>query len=155
MAHERPFDFEPGPVDYARGAWRFLHGTPSVPALYGARAGYEIVSAIGVEAIRRKSERQVQLIVDLARERGLTPRTPDSPSERGGMVILDLPHAQAVTQELLRREILVDYRPGAGIRLSPHFYTSDDEVRHAVLEIAAIRDSGAYRAHQGSGGPRF
>ena len=155
MAHERPFDFEPGPVDYANGASRFLHGTPSVPALYAARAGNEIVNAIGVEAIRRKSERQVQLIVDLARERGLTPRTPDSPRERGGMVILDLPHAQAVTRELLRREILVDYRPGAGIRLSPHFYTSDDEVRHAVEEIAAIRDSGAYRAHAGSGGTGF
>jgi kynureninase len=155
MAHERPFDFEPGPVDYAHGASRFLHGTPSVPALYAARAGNEIVSAIGVEAIRRKSERQVQLIVDLARERGLTPRTPGSAHERGGMVILDLPHAQAVTRELLRREILVDFRPGAGIRLSPHFYTSDDEVRHAVEEIAAIRDSGAYRAHQGAGGPGF
>jgi len=71
------------------------------------------------------------------------------------MVIIDVPHAQAVTRELLRREILVDFRPGAGIRLSPHFYTSDDEVRHAVDEIAAIRDSGAYRQHQGAGGTGF
>jgi len=155
MAHERPFDFEPGPIDYARGASRFLHGTPAVPALYAARAGLEIVRTIGVPAIRRKSERQVQLVLDLARERGITTRTPDAARERGGMVILDPPHAEAVTRELLRREILVDFRPGAGIRVSPHFYTSDDELRHAVEEIASIRDSGAYRQHQGTGGPGF
>jgi kynureninase len=155
MAHERPFDFAPGPIDYARDATRFLHGTPAVPALYAARAGYAIVSAVGVPAIRRKSERQVQLILDLARARGITPRAPETPIERGGMVILDVPHGEAVTRELLRREILVDHRPGAGIRLSPHFYTSDDEVRHAVDEIAAIRDSGAYRQHQAAGGTGF
>ena len=155
MAHERPFDFEPGAIDYAQGASRFLHGTPSVPALYAARAGCEIVGAIGVPAIRRKSERQVQLILDLAAERGIATRTPASAGERGGMVILDVPHGQAVTRELLRREILVDYRPGAGIRISPHFYTSDEELRRAVEEIAAIRDSGAYRAHEGAGGPGF
>jgi kynureninase len=155
MAHERPFDFEPGAIDYAQGASRFLHGTPSVPALYAARAGCEMVGAIGVPAIRRKSERQVQLILDLAAARGIATRTPASAGERGGMVILDLPHGQAVTRELLRREILVDFRPGAGIRISPHFYTSDEELRRAVEEIAAIRDSGAYRAHAGAGGPDF
>jgi kynureninase len=155
MAHEHPFDFKTGPIDYAPDASRFLHGTPSVPALYAAGAGYEIVKAIGVAAIRRKSERQVQMILDLALSRGITPRTAPTARERGGMVILDVPHAEAVTRELLRREVLVDYRPGAGIRLSPHFYTTDDEVRHAVEEIAAIRDSGAYRQHQGAGGTGF
>lgn len=155
MAHERPFAFEPGPVDYAEGANRFLHGTPSVPALYAARAGLEIVRAIGVAAIRRKSERQVALLIDLARQRGIGTRTPTAPSERGGMVILDVAHGEAVTRELLRREILVDYRPGAGIRLSPHFYTTDDELEHAVSEIAAIRDSGAYRRYEGAGGTGF
>ena len=155
MAHQHPFDFTTGPVEYAADATRFLHGTPAVPALYAAGAGYAIVSAIGVAAIRRKSERQIQLILDLARARGITPRSPATARERGGMVILDVPHGEAVTRELLRREVLVDYRPGAGIRLSPHFYTTDDELRHAVDEIAAIRDSGAYTRHQGAGGPGF
>jgi len=155
MAHEHPFDFRGGPIDYARDATRFLHGTPAVPALYAARAGYAIVAAIGVEAIRRKSERQVQLILDLARARGLIPRAAPTPRERGGMVILDVPHGEAVTRELLHREVLVDYRPGAGIRLSPHFYTTDDEVRHAVEQIAVIRDSGAYLRHEEGGGTGF
>lgn len=155
MAHERPFGFETGPISYAPDVTRFLHGTPAIPALYAAQAGYDVIAAIGVEEIRLKSVRQVQFLLDLARERGLRPRTPARTSERGGMAVLDVPHGEAVTRELLRRQVLVDHRPGAGIRLSPHFYTTDDEIRRAVEEIASILDSGAYRAHQTAGGVGF
>src|SRR5205814_2814056 len=130
-AHEHPFAFASGPIDYAADATRFLHGTPSVPALFAARAGYDVVADLGVEAIRRKSIRQVQLLMDHARARGLRPRTPDDPERRGGMAILEVASGEAVTRELLRREIVVDHRPGAGIRYSPHFYTTDDEILHA------------------------
>jgi len=154
-AHRHPFAFEPAPIDYADGAERFLHGTPGVPALYAAQAGYEVVAALGVEAIRRKSVRQTQLLLDLARAHGLTPRTPDAAERRGGMAILDVPHGQAVTRELLRREVIVDHRPGAGIRISPHFYNTDDEVRRVVAEIRDILDSDAWRAHELGGGTGF
>ena len=152
-AHARPFAFE-SELAYAEGAERFLHGTPAIPALYAAQAGYEIVGRIGVAAIREKSERQLELLLELARERGLTPRTPERREERGGMAILDVPHGEAVTKELLRREILVDYRPGAGIRFSPHFYTTDAEIRHALDETRGILDSGAWKTHA-SGGMGF
>ena len=119
MAHEHPFAFAPGAIEYASGATRFLHGTPAVPALFAARAGYDVVEALGVDAIRRKSVRQIQLLMDRARARGLTPRTPDDPDRRGGMAILDVPNGEAVTRELLRREILVDHRPGRRHPLFP------------------------------------
>ncbi|HET7292598.1 MAG TPA: aminotransferase class V-fold PLP-dependent enzyme [Vicinamibacteria bacterium] len=152
-AHARPFGFE-AEHEYADDAARFLHGTPAIPALYAALAGYEIVGRIGVDAIRAKSERQVALLLELAQERGFSPRTPARREERGGMAILDVPHGQALTKELLRREILVDHRPGAGIRFSPHFYTTDDEIRHALDEARRILDTGAWRAHA-SGGTGF
>ena len=155
MAHRAPFAFETGAIEYADDATRFLHGTPSVPALYAAQAGYEIVTAAGVDAIRAKSVRQVQLLVDLARERGFRPHVPERPEQRGGMVILDVPHGQAVTRELLRREVIVDFRPGAGIRFSPHFYTTDDEITRALDETRKILDSGAYRAQEAAGGTGF
>jgi kynureninase len=155
MAHEHPFAFDSGAIRYADGIGRFLHGTPAVPALYAAQAGYEVVRSIGVRQIRGKSVRQVQELIDRARSNGLVPRTPSSADERGGMVILDVPEGEAVTKELLRREILVDYRPGAGIRLSPHFYTTDEEVRRAVDEIRRILDTGAHRRHQGTGSAGF
>ena len=155
MAHRDPFAFEPGAIEYAADTTRFLHGTPAVPALYAAQAGYEIVSAAGVEAIRAKSVRQVQLLIDLARERGFRPHAPERPEERGGMVILDVPHGQAVTRELLRREVIVDFRPGAGIRFSPHFYSTDEEISRALDETRQILDSRTYRAHEAAGGTGF
>jgi kynureninase len=155
MAHERPFGFEPGPITYAPDQTRFLQGTPAVPALYAAEAGYEIVNAIGIPEIRKKSIRQVQLLYDLALELDLRPNTPARAEERGGMIVLDVPEGPAVARELLRREIIIDHRPGAGIRVSPHFYTADDELRHALREIRTILDTGAYRTHQTASGTGF
>jgi kynureninase len=146
MAHEHPFAFEPGPITYAQGAARFLHGTPPVPALYAALSGYEIVEQIGVAAIREKSMRQSERLVARALENGFDVKSPRDPQQRGGMVILDVPEAEAVARELIRRGILIDYRPQAGIRLSPHFYSSDEELDHAVDEIHNILASGAHRA---------
>jgi kynureninase len=153
-AHPHPFAFDLE-HDWAEGAARYQHGTPGVPALYAASGGYEVVEEVGVSAIRAKSMRQVSLLIALAQEHGLRPRVAPTPDERGGMVILDVEHGEAVTRELLRREIIVDYRPGAGIRVSPHFYTSDEELRGVVAEIRAILDSGAWTAHERAGGAGF
>jgi kynureninase len=137
-AHAHPFEFTNGPILYAPDMHRFLNGTPNVPAMYSARSGYEIVQEIGVAPIRAKSTRQTQLLIALADDAGLTVRSPRNPDLRGGTVILDLPHGKEVTAELGRRNILVDYRPGAGVRIAPHFYTSDEEVAHTVHEIKSI-----------------
>lgn len=155
MAHARPFAFEPGETEYASDSTRFLHGSPGIPALYAAEAGYDAVAEVGIAAIRAQSLRQVALLLDRAREHGLEPHVPADPAQRGGMAILAVPEGEAVTRELLRREIVVDHRPGAGIRLSPHFYTTDGELLHAVDEIRAILDSGAHRTHLAAGGTGF
>jgi kynureninase len=138
MAHRHPFDFESGPIDYAPDAFRFLNGTPNIPALYAARSGYEIVNQIGVEPIRAKSVRQTQRLIELAEEAGLCVRSCRNPAARGGVVVIDVPNGKEVTAELARREVLVDYRPNAGIRMAPHFYTSDDEVDRVIHEIKMI-----------------
>jgi len=137
-AHAHPFEFETGPIHYARDMHRFLNGTPNVPAMYSARSGYEIVNEIGVGPIRAKSMRQTQLLIDLADEAGLVVRSPRNGDQRGGTIILDVPNGLAVTDELGRRNILVDFRPGAGIRIAPHFYTTDSEIAHTVHELKAI-----------------
>lgn len=137
-AHAHPFDFVDGPIEYAPDMHRFLNGTPNVPAMYSARSGYEIVNEIGVEAIRAKSVRQTQLLIALADEAGLVVRSPRNPEARGGTVILDVPNGREITEELGRRQILVDFRPGAGIRIAPHFYTTDDEIAYTVSELNSI-----------------
>jgi len=126
MAHEQPFAFKGGPIRYAGDAFRFLNGTPNVPALYSARSGYEIINEIGVPAIREKSMRQTARLLALADDAGIPVNTCRDPERRGGVVTLNVPDAKEITRELIRREVLVDYRPNAGIRVAPHFYTTDE-----------------------------
>lgn len=144
-AHASPFQFQTGPIEYADAPERFQSGTPNVPSLYSARAGYEIVGEIGVAAIREKSLRLTRRLIDLAQEAGYRVNTPANDEERGGSVIVDVPNGAAVTEELIRREVMVDYRPGAGIRMAPHFYNTMDEIEHAVAVLGEIVQPAATR----------
>lgn len=137
-AHAQPFAFRDGPIEYAGDMHRFLNGTPNVPAMYSARSGYEIVQEIGVGAIREKSKRQTQRMIELADAAELNVHSPRNPEQRGGTVIFDVPQGRAVTDELIRRDILVDYRPGAGVRVAPHFYTTDAEIERTIGEMRSI-----------------
>lgn len=144
MAHPAPFDFEPPPMRWRDDAFRFLLGTPAVPALYAAREGPRIVRRAGVDAIREKSVRQTTRLLELLRARGFRSPTPLDASRRGGTVAVDFEHALEVSRELNARDVVVDYRPGAGIRMSPHFYTADEELDRAFTAIDEIRASGAW-----------
>jgi kynureninase len=154
-AHRSPFAFEPGPIAYADDAHRFLHGSPAIPALYAAMSGYEIILEVGVDSIRRKSMHQTARLVELADELGLSVTSPRDPARRGGTVTIDVPHGAAVVKELNRREIVVDYRPGAGVRVSPHFYTTDEEVDHTVRSIAEIVKNRDYEPHLSQTGAAY
>src|SRR5918993_5495426 len=134
QAHRRPFGFE-GEMDYADGAARWLSGTPVIPALYAATEGPKLVRRAGIDAIRRKSTRQTSRLIELADERGYPVRAPRDPERRGGTIALDVPHAYEIAQFLLSRNIIVDYRPNAGIRIAPHFYTSDAEIERVIAAV--------------------
>ena len=148
QAHEAPFGFEEE-MRYASGAARFLTGTPNVPAHFAGTAGYDLIEEVGVERIRANSLRQTQLLIDLADEAGFEVRSRREPERRGGTVTVHVPDFPAVHRELAEREILCDFRPDAGIRLGPHFYTSDDELRFVVEQIGEILETGAHRRHLG------
>jgi kynureninase len=137
QAHRHPFAFEPE-MTYADDAWRWLTGTPSIPALFAAVSGPQILRAAGIDAIREKSVRQTTRLIELADARGFTVTAPRDPARRGGTVAFDVPHAREVAQALLARDVIVDFRPGAGIRVAPHFYTTDDEVESVTGIIDEI-----------------
>jgi kynureninase len=139
FGHARPFAFEPGPIDYAENQWRMIGGTPAIPALYTARAGWELLLEAGVDNIRRKSLRQTAFLRELCEARGFAVNTPRADDQRGGTICFDFDGAAEVSKELLRRGMLHDYRPRCGIRASPHFYTTDDELSAFMAEIDRIR----------------
>jgi kynureninase len=144
FAHRRPFAFE-DEMDRAPDARRFLLGTPSIPALFAAREGPRILRQAGIEAVREKSLRQTTRAMDLARRRGFSVPTPHDPHRRGGTVTFGIPNSLEISRELNARDICVDYRAGAGIRMSPHFYTRDDEIDRAFEEIDRIRADESWR----------
>jgi len=149
QGHARPFAFE-DEMQPARGAARFLTGTPVVAANYAASAGYEIIKEIGVDRIRANSMRQTALLVDLVDEAGFELTSPRAPEIRGGSVVFRVPDFQAVHAELAARDIVCDYRPDAGLRFGPHFFSTDDELRFAVEQVAEILASGAHKARGGA-----
>lgn len=128
MAHEKPFHFEIGPIHYTNSIYKFTNGTPNIAAMQAARPGLKIVREAGERAIREKSERLTAKIIALADQRGWKVSAPRNPAERGGTVAVDMPNSKEVCAELLKRDVLVDWRPGAGVRMSPHLYTKDEEL---------------------------
>jgi kynureninase len=142
FSDKAPFDFRFGEVDYAPDAHRFMTGSPAVPALYAARSGYEIIEKVGVKEIREKSQRQTALLMKLADEQGLKVNTPREPSRRGNTVCVDFEHSEDACGKLIDQGYVIDWRPNGGIRISPHFYNSDDECRGIMAAIAELRASG-------------
>ena len=149
QAHERPFAFEEE-MEYASGSARFLTGTPNPAAHMAGTAGYDLIEEIGIERIRANSLCQTQLLIELADAAGFEVRSPRDSVRRGGTVTIDVHEGAAVYAELESRGILGDFRPGAGIRLGPHYFTTDDELRFAVAQIVEIVETGAWQQHAGA-----
>jgi kynureninase len=149
QAHARPFAFEPA-MEYAEGATRFLSGTPNVPALYAGTPGYTIVEEVGIERIRLRSMELTALLVELVDAAGFELTSPRDPARRGGSVVFRTPEFAAVQKELSERGIIADQRPDAGIRFGPHFFNTEDELRHGVGQCVEIVESGAFERHLGA-----
>jgi kynureninase len=138
FAHQESFKFEVGPIRYADPPFRFMNGTSHIPALEAARPGLKIITEVGVERIREKSKRQSSRLLSMAEERGWRVNSPRDSEKRGGTVSIDMPNAEHVCRELLKRDILVDYRPKAGVRMAPHFYNKDEELDTAIAAVEEI-----------------
>jgi kynureninase len=149
QAHARPFAFEPE-MEYADGAARFLTGTPNVPALYAATAGYDLIEEIGVARIRANSMRQTALLASLIDDAGFELASPREPERRGGSVVFRVDGFEAVHRELTERQVICDYRPDVGLRFGPHFFTTDDELRFAIDQVREILATGAHERWLGA-----
>jgi len=139
MAHARPFEFEPAPIEHAPSMFRFGHGTPTIPGYMVARPGHRIVASIGVARIRERNVALTQRIAERALERGLRVNSPLDPQRRTGWIGIDFDGAEQACRTLAQRRVFTDYRPGCGIRIGPHFYTADDEIDAFFDELQSVR----------------
>jgi kynureninase len=147
MAHRRPFAFETGAIDAREDSYRYLNGTPHIPALFACQPGLDILNRVGIRAIREKSMGLTARVMEGAKSRGWRVNTPENAAERAGTVSVECPHAYEVCRELLARDILVDYRPKAGVRISPHFYNRDEECEFTLAQMEEILKTGVCEKH--------
>jgi kynureninase len=140
VAHDSPFDFAHAPMRYARSVRRFAQGTPSIPALYSAIPGLEIIESVGLEQIASESRRRTTRIIEFAKERGWQVNTPSAIDERGGSVMIGVADGPAMVERLGEKRVFVDCRPNAGLRISPHFFNTDDEVSEALLILEKLME---------------
>ncbi len=138
FAHADSMAFAVGPTTYTDTAYRFMNGTTHIPALEACRPGLKILNEVGVDRIREKSKRQVAYLISLADKHGWRVNTPRDPEKRGGTVSIDMPDSYEVSRELLKRDILIDWRPKAGVRFAPHFYNTDAEIDRAITAVEEI-----------------
>lgn len=148
-AHKQPFAFSPDGQDLRDDGQRFAAGTPNVPALYAGSAGIATCLEAGLDAVRARSVQLTSALVEAAQRHGFALRSPLEPERRGGHVAIDVPEGYAVCQALAAREIVVDYRPDAGLRVAPHFFNTEEEVVACVQAVRDILDSGEHRRYLG------
>ena len=147
-AHRRPFEFEVGAVEHARGFVSVFEWHAACSGALCLPAGvWRFWRRSGIEKIREKSKRQTQRLMDGALARGWKVNSPRDPEERGGTISVECPHAKEVKSELIARDVLVDYRPAAGVRLSPHFYNRDEELDFALAQMEEILATRAWERH--------
>ncbi len=147
FAHQAPFAFDVDHFALREDSYRLANGTPAIAALYSIQPGVDVITQVGVNQIRAKSLRQTQMILDLADAAGYETKTPRDPEFRAGTVTVNPPHAYEVSRELLATGFIIDFRANAGIRVAPHFYNSDEEVRACMAAIGEILGSGAWQKH--------
>ena len=144
MAMANPFAFDIDDTDLRDDAMRMMNGTPAIPAYYAAIPGLDVIREVGVDRIRDKSKRMTARLLALVDDRGWPTVTSRDPERVAGTVAIDIPDALPASRLLKSREILVDYRPRVGIRVSPHFYNTEAELDHLVTELASIVAAGEY-----------
>lgn len=131
-----PFRYEPTTeLKLSTGVNRFMMGTPALPALFAAEKGIEKILNLGIKNIRNYSIELTECIINEAEKRNWAIKSPIKSSDRSGMVCVSFSGDEELTHSLTKENTIVDWRPNCGIRISPHFYNSIDNVL-SFFEVA-------------------
>jgi kynureninase len=144
LALARPFAFDIDDHELRDDGMRMMNGTPPIPAYYAAIPGLEIIGRVGVGSIREKSRRMTAHLLDLVDRRGWRTPTSRDPERVAGTVAIDVPEALPASRGLKTRDVVVDYRPKVGIRVSPHFYNTFEELDRLVEALGTVLEAQAF-----------
>ena len=140
FANRDQFDFNPNEMVFRDDAGKFETGTPPVASIFAGAEGLRFVNDIGSQAIRERTKAIAGRLVDRLKEEGFKLRTPDDPDRHASITMVEMKDPALAVEELAKRAIIVDHRPGA-VRFSPYFYNSFDDIESAVLALCQIREA--------------
>jgi kynureninase len=146
VSHPDPFAFYIDEGSLRDDAMHMMNGTPAIPAYYAALAGLDIIAAVGVDRIRAKSKTLTARLLVRIDACGFPSAASRDPDRLAGTVAVNVPDAALVARTLKARDFVVDYRPPVGVRISPHFYNTIDEVEAIMAEIESIVATKRYDA---------
>ena len=141
FGHRDQFQFNIQEFEFRPEATRVEMGTPSVPSVYAANGGLDIIQEISVESICERTRYLTNDLIARVREHGWSVHVPQEPECRSSIVMLELEDPKHIVEELITRNIIVDHRPGL-VRISPYFYNTIEEnaiVIDAIAEIVEAR----------------
>jgi selenocysteine lyase/cysteine desulfurase len=131
FAQTNPFAFDPQHIDLSPSARRFESGSPSMPNVYAAVPGFELLREIGMENVAGHIKRLAQSLLSSARDVGIRAKTPADSA--GPLVVLQCKDSDLMVQKLAASDIVASNRHD-GLRISFHVYNTMDDVR-AVTEV--------------------
>ncbi len=115
-------------------ASRFEIGSPSFISLVGATEAMKMLLKIGIQRIQERIQYLTEHLIESVKDLGLELQTPEEPQYRSGIVNFKIEGAQEIVKKLEDKGIIVSAR-AHGIRVSPHFYNTEDEVDQLIEEI--------------------
>lgn len=138
FAAANAFDFDIRRFEPHDDARRFEMGTPAVATVHTSLGGQEILSEVGIDAVAARNRRLTDRLIEGCREAGLRLTVAAAPERRSAIVMIRHDDASGAVEHLARNRIIVDHRPGH-VRVSPHFYNTDDDVDQLVEVVAGYR----------------
>jgi kynureninase len=140
FATAEPFSFDTEHLTYHPTARRLEHGTPPAPVYFIAQGGLDVIAEVGIERIRERQGVLQDRVIQRADELDLPVRTPRERTARGGVVNVKVgPQAEEICHALLARSVCTDHR-GDGLRISPHFFNTEDDVDRCFDELRHVAE---------------
>ena len=138
VSHPQPFAFDASDYEPLADARRMQTGTPAIPAYYAALPGLRLLAAVGIDTIRERSLAHTRQLLSLVDAHGFATVAARDPARLAGTVAIDVPDALDVARTLNAHDVVVDYRPGVGIRLAPHVYSTAEDIDRTIGAMADI-----------------
>ena len=140
------FNFERDALRLRDDARRFETGTPTLPQAWTAAGGMNVILEVGVERIRARNQELTRRIIERIDESGMELLSPREDDRRGGLVRLRVPGgpdaAKKALHDLFAQDVVLDQR-GDALRISPHFFNTEDEIDHCFDTLRSVLSTNA------------